>query len=52
MIRRIGSFSLALLLAGRLSGGPALAAPDGAAIFADLCAPCHARRGWAAPARR
>lgn len=45
MIRHIVSFSLLLT-------GQALAAPDGAAIYADLCASCHAetRLGGTGPA--
>jgi DNA-binding beta-propeller fold protein YncE/cytochrome c553 len=47
MIRRIVSISLALAAAA-----PALAGPDGAAIYADLCAGCHAetRLGGTGPA--
>jgi WD40 repeat protein/cytochrome c553 len=47
MIQRLVSFSLLALLAA-----PALAGPDGAAIYADLCASCHAgtRLGGKGPA--
>ena len=47
MILRIVSFSLFALLAA-----PALAQPDGATIYADLCASCHAetRLGGSGPA--
>jgi WD40 repeat protein/cytochrome c553 len=49
MIRRIASLSL---LAGSLLAHPAHAAPDGATIYADLCASCHAetRLGGTGPA--
>jgi cytochrome c553 len=48
MIRRTGSISAALALLA----GAALAAPDGATIYADLCASCHAetRLGGTGPA--
>ena len=47
MILRIASFSLVALLAT-----PTLAQPEGAAIYADLCASCHAdtRLGGKGPA--
>ncbi len=50
MIRLIVSFSLAALPI--LAALPALAAPDGATIYADLCAGCHAesRLGGTGPA--
>ena len=50
MIRHILSFSL--LLVGSAMAQPALAAPDGAAIYQDLCAGCHAasRLGGTGPA--
>ena len=42
----------ALALAGLMAGGPAMAGPDGGAIYADLCASCHAptRLGGTGPA--
>jgi cytochrome c553/WD40 repeat protein len=48
MIRRTGSISAVLALLA----GAAIAAPDGAAIYADLCASCHAetRLGGTGPA--
>ena len=47
MTLRIVSFSLLAILAA-----PALAQPDGAVIYADLCASCHAetRLGGKGPA--